>query len=157
MKNNLTHLPDDLADQVTELLSHGGTIGFAMDYDEKDYEVIYALGHSLYNQGRYQEAMRTFGYLVLHNHLEKRYMNAFASSLKMLKNYKEAIKFYSFASLMDMSDPLPTYHTAECMIAAGYTAEAKEALGFVIRQSTSSELEILRSRAQAMLDLINKR
>src|SRR5690606_20030859 len=114
-------IPENLPEQIAELLAHGGTLGSVYNYDDTDYEVLYALGHSLYGQTRYQDAMRTFGFLVVHNHMEKRYMNAFAASLQMLKSYKEAIKYYSMASLMDMSDPLPTYHTAECMIALGYT------------------------------------
>ena len=105
-------IPENLPEQIAELLAHGGTLGSVYNYDDTDYEVLYALGHSLYGQTRYQDAMRTFGFLVVHNHMEKRYMNAFAASLQMLKSYKEAIKYYSMASLMDMSDPLPTYHTA---------------------------------------------
>ncbi|GAB1387131.1 SycD/LcrH family type III secretion system chaperone BcrH1 [Melaminivora sp.] len=146
--------PQVFGDQILELLTHGGTLGSVFDYDDQDYEVLYALGHSLYAQARYQEAMRVFGYLVMHNHMEKRFMNAFASSLQMLKSHKEAIKYYSLASIMDMSDPLPTFHTAECMIALGLRDEAKEALGYVLLQSKTPELLELKQRAQAMLDLL---
>lgn len=149
-------IPENLPEQVAELLANGGTLGSVYDYDDTDYEVLYALGHSLYSQARYQDAMRTFGFLVTHNHMEKRFMNAFAASLQMLKSYEEAIKYYSMASLMDMRDPLPTYHTAECMIALGYTAEAREALQFVVRQSDEQGLSDLKVRAQAMLDLLGK-
>ena len=147
-------IPENLPEQIAELLAHGGTLGSVYNYDDTDYEVLFALGHSLYGQTRYQVAMRTFGFLVVHNHMEKRYMNAFAASLQMLKSYKEAIKYYSMASLMDMSDPLPTYHPAECMIALGYTTEAREALQFVVRQSEEQGSTELQSRAQAMLDLM---
>jgi type III secretion system low calcium response chaperone LcrH/SycD len=151
---NTQATPENLPEQIAELLAQGGTLGTVYNYDDTDYEVLYALGHSLYGQARYEEAMRTFGFLVVHNHMEKRYMNAFASSLQMIKSYKEAIKYYSMASLMDMRDPLPTYHTAECMIALGYTQEAREALQFVIRQSEEQGNTELQSRAQAMLDLM---
>ncbi|WP_298208969.1 SycD/LcrH family type III secretion system chaperone [Acidovorax sp.] len=153
-KSAPTSIPENLPAQIAELLANGGTVGSVYDYDDTDYEVLYALGHSVYSQTRYQDAMRIFGFLVTHNHMEKRFMNAFAASLQMLKSYKEAIKYYSMASLMDMGDPLPTYHTAECMIALGYTAEAKEALQFVLRQSETPERAELKSRAQAMLDLM---
>lgn len=148
-------IPDDLPEQIAQLLANGGTLGSVYNYDDTDYEVLYALGHSLYGQTRYEDAMRAFGFLVVHNHMEKRYMNAFAASLQMLKSYKEAIKYYSMASLMDMSDPLPTFHTAECMIALGYAPEAREALQFVVRQSEEQGFAELQSRAQAMLDLMN--
>lgn len=144
----------NLGDQILDLLTNGGTLGSVFEYDDTDYEVLYALGHSLYAQVRYQDAMRVFGYLVMHNHMEKRFMNAFASSLQMLKSYKDAIKYYSLASVMDMSDPLPTFHTAECMIALGLRDEAREALGYVLSQSAAPEYAELKQRAQAMLDLL---
>lgn len=145
----------NLGDQIADLLSNGGTLGSVFDYSDADYEVLYALGHSLYAQARYQEAMRVFGYLVMHNHMEKRFMEAFASSLQMLKSYKEAVKYYSLASVMDMSDPLPTFHTAECMVALGWRDEAREALGYVLNQSSAPEYAELKQRAQAMLDLLS--
>jgi type III secretion system low calcium response chaperone LcrH/SycD len=151
-----TPIPEDLPEQVATLLTQGGILGDVYDYNDTDYEVLYALGHSLYSQARYADAMRVFGFLVMHNHLEKRFMNAFASNLQMLKEYKEAIKYYSFASLMDMRDPLPTYHTAECMIAIGYITEAKEALRFVLTQSKEQNLGELHTRAGAMLNLLGK-
>lgn len=154
-KTSPSSIPEDLPEQIAALLANGGTLGSVFDFDDTDYEVLYALGHSLYNQARYHDAMRAFGFLVTHNHMEKRYMNAFASSLQMLKSYKDAIKYYSISSLMDMSDPMPTYHTAECMIPLGYITEAKEALQFVLRQSEAPERAELKSRAQAMLDLLN--
>jgi type III secretion system low calcium response chaperone LcrH/SycD len=147
---------EKIPDQIADLLSTGGLIGDIFDLSELDYEAVYALGHNLYSQARYSDAMRTFGFLVIHNHLEKRFMNAFASSLQMLENYQEAIKYYSFASIMDMSDPLPTYHTAECMIALGYIKEAKEALQFVKTQAGEQKQTVLLNRAQAMFDLLDK-
>lgn len=147
-------MPHNLGDQIADLLANGGTLGSVFEYDDTDYEFLYALGHSLYAQASYQEAMRVFGYLVMSNHMEKRFMNAFASSLQMLKSYKDAIKYYSLASVMDMGDPLPTFHTAECFIAIGMRDEAREALGYVLNQSTEPEYAELQQRAQAMLELL---
>jgi type III secretion system low calcium response chaperone LcrH/SycD len=147
---------DKLPEQIAELLSHGGTLGAAYDYTDQDYELLYALGHQLYSQARYEEAMKTFSFLVMHNHLDKRFMNALASSHQMLKSYLEAVKYYSLASLMDMSDPLPTFHTAECFIALGQTADAKEALQFVIAQCKTPDRAALQERAQAVLELLNR-
>ena len=146
--------PQELSSQIAELLANGGTLGSVFDYEDQDYEVLYALGHNLYAQARYLDAMRVFGYLVMCDHMEKRFMNAFASSLQMLGSHKDAIKYYSLASVMDMSDPLPTFHTAECMLAIGMAEEAREALGYVLLQSKDEPYAELRQRAQAMLDLL---
>lgn len=145
---------ENLGDQIIALFANGSTLGSALNYDDMDYEALYALGHGLYSQCHYKEASRVFGYLVMHNHMEKRFMNAFASSLQMVERYQEAIKYYSLESVMDMRDPMPTFHTAECMIALGWRDEAREALGYVLMQSTTPEYEELAQRAQAMLDLL---
>ena len=146
--------PQVLAQQVGELLIAGGTLGDTLNYDEKDYEVLYALGHSCYSQARYKDAVKVFGYLVMHNHLEKRFANAFASSLHMTKSYEEAIKYYSLASVMDMSDPVPTFHTAECMIALGNVPDAREALAIVLKQCVKPEQDALKERANALIALV---
>lgn len=147
---------DKLSGQMGELLMNGGTLGDVYGYDDRDYEVLYALGHSLYSQGRYADAVKAFGFLVMHNHLERRFASAYASSLQMTRQYDKAIEFYTLASMMDMSDPVPTFHTAECMMQVGMMAQAKEALGFVVKQSEKPEHEALKVRAVAMLELLEK-
>lgn len=148
--------PAQLAEQIAELLFNGGTLGSVYDYNDQDYEVLYALGHSLYAQTRYPDAVKVFGFLVMHNHLEGRFMSAFAASLQMVKNYQEAIKYYTMASVMDMSDPAPTFHTCECMIALGMLKEAHEGLGMVVAQCQDDTQKALKERAQALLALLDK-
>ena len=144
----------ELAQQVAELLHAGGTLGDLLNYTEQDYELLYSFGHSLYSQARYMDAVKVFGYLTMHNHLEFRYAFAYASSLQMIKKYEDAIQFYTMASVMDMSDPLPTFHTCECMLAIGNIDDAKQGLEMVVGQCKTDEQQPLKSRAQALLDLI---
>lgn len=148
--------PERLAEQIADLLLNGGTLGAVYDYDDQDYEVVYALGHSLYAQARYTDAVKVFGYLVMLNHLERRFTNAFASSLQMVKRYEEAIKYYTMTSVMDMRDPVPTFHTCECMIALGMVQEAREGLGVVIGQCRDAAHGPLKERAQALLALLDQ-
>lgn len=145
------HLPF----QIFEFFSKGGTLGSARSFDAAHYEALYALGHNLYSASRYEDALQVFAFLSRHNHLEPRYLNAYAGSLQMVKSYAEAITFYSLASLMDIDNPLPTYHTAECMLALGWVTEAQQALDFVLSQSDASEYAELHSMAQAMKARLN--
>lgn len=142
---------EQLAEQIGRLLVNGGTLGSVYDYTERDYEVLYALGHSLYSQARYADATKVFGFLVMHNHLERRFVNAYASALHMTRNYKDAIQFYTYASVMDMTDPTPTFHTCECMMALGQLAEARQGLEIVIRQCDRPEQAPLKERASTLL------
>src|SRR5262245_11827336 len=110
---------DDITRQVATLFSNGATLGTFYGYTDEDYEMVYEHGHMLYGQARYLDALKAFGFLVMHNPYERRYISAFAACFQMRQQYKEAITYYTIASLMDMTDPVPTFHTAECMIPLG--------------------------------------
>lgn len=143
-----------LAEQVHQLLAAGGTLGSIYDYTEHDCEVMYTLGHGLYSQGRFADAVKVFGFLAMHNHLERRYMNAFAASLQMVGSHEEAIKFYTLASVMDPTDPAPTFHTCECLIALGMKDNAVEGLQMVVAQCRTEARRPLRERATALMALL---
>ncbi len=150
-----THVSfETLAEQVTRLLAAGGTLGSIYDYTEHDCEVMYTLGHGLYAQGRFADAVKVFGFLAMHNHLERRYMNAFAASLQMVGSHEEAIKFYTLASIMDATDPVPTFHTCECLIALGMKDNAIEGLQMVVAQCRSEAQRPLGERAAALIKLL---
>jgi hypothetical protein len=60
------------------------------------------------------------------------------------------------ASVMDMADPLPTFHTAECLAALGRLPEAREALEIVIEQATDPAQSALKQRAVGLRDLLSR-
>lgn len=140
--------------QVLELLSRGGGLGTIFGYTEDEYEAMYALGHSHYSQQRYLDAAMCFSFLMAHQSLERRFITAFAACMQMLKHYQDAIQYYSMASLLDLQDPLPTFHTAECFIALELPEQAGEALALVVAQCQSPHWQTLRQRAQALLELL---
>lgn len=145
-----------MAGDIAQHFANGGTLKELFGYTQKELEAAYTLGHSMYQQERYKEALRVFAFLMTNDHLEPRYLMAFASCCQMLKRYEDAIQSYSMVSIMDMRDPLPTFRTAECMIALGMVEEARQALGFVIEQSKTPEHEQLKLRAEAVLTLIQQ-
>ena len=148
---------DRLPEQIADLMAQGVTLGEMVGYDENDYAAIYALGHECYAQGRYSDAMKAFGFLVMHDHWESKYQIAFAASLQMMGRYKEAIEHYSGASAFDLSDPMPTFHTAECMIPLGMLDEAEEALGIVLNQCEGHPQRTeLKQNAEGLLSVVRQ-
>jgi type III secretion system low calcium response chaperone LcrH/SycD len=137
-------------------LGAGWVLGDVSAMDERDYEAVYTLGHNFYAQGKFPEAMRIFSYLVMNNHLERRFINAFASSLQMVGGYKDAIKYYGVAFVMDSSDSAPTFHSCECLIALGRKEEAKAGLSAIINHRTLPGQAEIRARSQALLALLNR-
>ena len=152
-----TPAQDDSA-TLADLMNHlgsGGALGDVTGLDARDYEAVYTLGHNFYAQGKYLEAMRVFAYLVMNQHLERRFVNAYAASLQMVGGYKDAINYYGIAYAMDPRDSAPTFHACECLIAMGMKAEAKEGLSLIIARCTAPEQSEIRERSQGLLALLN--
>ena len=118
---------EEIVTQVIDLLQNGVTLKDLHGYTEQEMDAVYALAYNKYNQAKYEEAMHLFGFLLMHDQLERKYYKAFGSCLQMLKKYPEAIRNYSMASVFDVNDPEPTFHTAECLVALGMVEEACEA------------------------------
>jgi type III secretion system low calcium response chaperone LcrH/SycD len=143
-----------LAKQVLEHLANGATMGDMLGYDERDYELLYTIGHTLYVQGRCSDALKIFSLLLIHKPNERRFIKASAAALQVTKDYANAIRLYTIASVMDMTDPAPCFHTCECLLALGLRQEAAEGLAIVMQQCQGESLTHLRERAQALLDLL---
>ena len=149
-----TTITNNLSEQALELISNGVSLGSIFDYSDNEYEAMYALGHSHYSQQRYLDAAKCFGFLVTNNTTEPRFVSAFASSLQMLKQYRDAVQYHCLASIMDLENPLPTFHTAECFIALTMPEEARQALTAVISQCNAPQWQELRERSEALLELL---
>lgn len=145
---------ETLASQIGDLLAKGGNMGMVYDLNQDDYDSLYLLGHTMYTQGRYADAIKVFGYLNVMDPYERRFVQGYAASLHMAKQYEEAFKFYGMVSAMDMRDPVPTFHMCECMIAMGMLAEAVSGLEIVVSQCKTPEQASLKLRAQSILDLM---
>jgi len=138
---------------VVNLFMSGGTLGSLQHYTPPDYESVYKLGHQFYARGAYNDAFKAFGFLVLNNHLDRRFLFAFAAACQMLKRYEEAIRYYTLAMILDAEDPLPSLHISECLIGLGMLPEAIEMLRMVIDEC-GSEHEVIRRRAAALRELL---
>lgn len=142
---------------LAQMMASGGTLGDLRGLDDSHYEAIYAAGYAQYNAGRYEQAETVFKFLVAHNAYDRRFPLALGSVKQIQGQYEEAIGYYGLSSVMDLMDPVPIFHCAECLIALGRNDDALEALGFVIRNSTSAEQKSYRERAQALQGLLSTR
>lgn len=142
------------ATAMIELLSSGTTLGELHGVSERRLEALYAVGHTLYTQGKYADAAPVFGFLVTHSHLDRRFHKAFGACLQKLGRHADALKYYGVASLLDLTDPDPVVHTAECLLALSRDEEAARALRFALGQIKGEEKHAaLGERVKALLEL----
>lgn len=147
----------EIADSLMGLLRAGGTLGSALEITDQECEALYALGYGMYEQGRYADAMKVFAQLVAYNHLEPRYLMALGGAARMLGRHEDALQQYVAAAVMTLDDPVPLYHSAECLVALGRVPEAAEALELAVSLCTDGSLDVLKARASALLQALATR
>ncbi len=148
---------DDLAQEIADFLFAGGTVADVYGLGEEQLEAVYALGYSLYNQGRWAQALQVFSFLTFHAHLDRRFHVARASCLQMLRRHDEALKAYLLAHLLDVSDPAVALHVAECLIALRRRSEARTALETAaVLAGEAAAFAPLRGRVAALSELIGR-
>ena len=75
----------------------------------------------------------------------------------MLGRYNNAIMSYSFASLIDIQDPLPIFHSIECYVALKRYSEALSALDALLTLTkNNSEFANLKNWANQMKENLQK-
>lgn len=119
-----------------------------------DDESLYAVGHHLYAQARYDLALPVFGLLLFRDSLERRYLCAFAACLQMLGRPEAALTHYLTAAVLDPNDPVPVFHACECLIATSHQEEAREGLQKLQDLCQPVVHDALLKKAQALLDLM---
>ena len=146
----------ELLARIQAHLAAGGTIGDLRGLTTQDYEAAYCIGHTLYGRGQYEPAGQVFAFLVMNNPYDRRFSQALGSALQMQGKHADALGYYMAASVMDAADPVPLFHTAECLAALGQLQNACEALGFVVRLCKTPAQAELRERANALLALMQE-
>jgi type III secretion system low calcium response chaperone LcrH/SycD len=133
----------------------GGTLGEYLGHTRESMDDLYRLGYSLYTQGKYQEAEKSFGALLICRHTDRRVYQSYAACLHMQQRHEEAIRYYAMAAAMDVTDPAPPFYCAECLLGMGKYPEAIASLNHVLDMPPRSpEDQALAERARGLLDLI---
>lgn len=146
---------DAAAENLLGLWKSGGTLAQAMGITSRECEAMYAHGHSLYAQGKYNDAFKIFAQLVAYDHMDSRYQLALASAMQMTRRYEEALQQYIVVTVMRVDDPIPVFHSAECLLALGRPQEARESLELVVESMCKpGEHDAVKARSEALLKAI---
>ncbi len=95
---------------------------------DAEMEAVYSLGFNFYQTGNIENAEKVFKFLVLFDHFNAKYWIGMGAVLQVKKQYDGAVTAYAYASFLDIHDPKPQFHAAECYLAKGDRANAASAL-----------------------------
>lgn len=115
-------------ESLSSVLLAGRTVGGLLGDSPEAEEALYAVGHSLYQQARYAEAQNAFAYLLVKNHLRPRNYIAFGACRQAQGFHAQALPYYAVAALLAPEDPTPVLLVAECRIATGDRAAARQSI-----------------------------
>lgn len=147
------------ADELLSFLEDGGTLKMLHDVSADTIEHIYAVGFNFFQSGKVEQAAKVFQLLSMLDHYQARFFIGLGAARQELGEYLQAIDAYSYAALVDINDPRPPFHSAECHLKLENLTEAES--GFYSAKEMSagkSEYADLHQRADIMLEAVrNKR
>ena len=117
-----------IAENVKSLIEKNATLKQLNGVTNSELEAVYSLAFGYYQTGRYDEALKLFQFLVLFDHLNQKYWMGLGATQQVLKDYQAAVTSYGYCSFLNLENPKPQLHAAECYLALGDKGNAASAI-----------------------------
>ena len=137
------------SEALVEALMTGTAIGDIVGLKPKDLELIYSMGRTYYQNGKYDDAETIFRFINLMEYSDPKYKMALAATLQMKEEWFEAAQVYAFAAMFNIDDPRPHLQAGFCLMNLGMNKEARAALEASIEATDATE--VTRMKAKALL------
>ncbi len=118
---------EDIAAAAKKFLE-GSTVKELKGITNAEMEAVYSLAFNYYRTGKYDEAEKLFNFLALFDHLNPKYWMGVGAVRQVKKDYAGAVQAYGYASFLDLENPKPQLHAAECFLALGDKRNAASSL-----------------------------
>lgn len=147
-----------LKEGLKMLTEKGYTLKQMKGITNAELEAVYSLAFGYYRTGKFDEALKLFQFLVLFDHLNQKFWVGLGAVQQVLKDYEHAVVSYGFASLLNLENPKPQLHSAECYLAMGDKRGAASAI-CALEQYCPETTDLgreYRARAAEMRETIGK-
>ena len=119
---------DKLAEGIKSLVKDNATLKQVKGVTNGELEAVYSLAFGYYRTGKYDEALKLFQFLVLFDHLNAKFWFGLGATQQAIKDYQGAVASYGYCSFLNLENPNPQFHAAECFLAIGDKRNAASAL-----------------------------
>lgn len=130
---------DIIAETAKKLIEDVTTVRDLKGITDGEMEAVYSLGFNFYNTGRIEDAEKVFKFLVLFDHMNPKYWTGMGAVQQVKREYEAAVTSYGFASFLDLENPKPQFHAAECYLAMGDRTNAISALAALAKFAPDTE------------------
>jgi len=156
MENTLQEQFEKAADALAngEAITLGDVKGITPD----ELEAVYAVGFNYYRTGRIEDAEKIFKFLCMFDHLNQKYWTGLGAVMQVERRLDRAIPCYGYASMLDLDNPKPQYHLAECYLAIGDKEAAIATIELLMKnvKPTSEAGRTYRAKAQQLKAVAEK-
>ena len=141
-------------------LMEGAALADVQGYTDDEMEAVYHLAYNAYRQGKYPDARKLFQFLALNDHVESRFWMGLAATCQMSGDYRDAVRAYEMAAILEATNPWPPFHAGECYLAMNDWEKGGEALQAVEILCDAAEGEEdhadLRARAAQLSRMVER-
>lgn len=150
---------DKLSNSVKVLAGlKGGQGGQTLfDYSDEVMETLYKKAHHFLEEGKTNEAIDSFVFLVTLNAFHSEYWMGLGAALQMAHDYEAAIDAYEIAAIYNIEHPLPYLYLAKCLFAIHDRKSALQSLELAIAYAGDvEEYASIRVEAEHARDSLQK-
>ena len=115
-------------EEAAKKFMNGSTIKELKGISNNELEAVYSLAFNYYRSGKFDEAEKLFNFLALFDHLNQKYWIGVGAVRQVKKDFSGAVQAYGYASFLDLANPKPQLHAAECFLAMGDKRNAASSL-----------------------------
>ena len=115
-------------EEAAKKFMNGSTIKELKGISNNELEAVYSLAFNYYRSGKFDEAEKLFNFLALFDHLNPKFWMGVGAVRQVKKDFSGAVQAYGYASFLDLSNPRPQLHAAECFLAMGDKRNAASSL-----------------------------
>lgn len=146
---------NEYEEMLADFVSRGGAFKELQDISDESMEAIYGVAHSLYEGGKYDDAIKVFQFLGFYDTSCKKYFLGLGACLYLQEEYDRAIEVFGYLCALDTSDPQGMLYIGDCHLADDEPGAARIAYQAAVEWAgDQEEWKAEKERAQNMLNHI---
>jgi len=136
----------ELLEEQLDAGLRGGTGLQALNWSEQDYQALGQLAAQTLQAGRNREAKHLYALLCRLDPLAAEGFLGLGACCQNDSDYAKAVSAYGQAAILDLDDPRPSFHAAQCLFQLGQFRKAAHALSAAKAQAKAPEHRDLRKK-----------
>ncbi len=124
------------AEELLSFLEEGGNAKNAARCISRHHRAHLRGWISIFQSGKIEQAAKVFQLLSMLDHYQARFFIGLGAARQELGEYQQAIDAYRYAALVNVNDPRPPFHSAECHLKLKQLTEAES--GFYCAKEMSA-------------------